>query len=225
MIEIVPNWHPVFVHFTVAPLVLAALFSVLELFMRDGDARAQIRVFARWSLWVGTAFAVATALAGWYAYNSVDHDAPSHAAMTLHRNWALATLPAFMALAAWSIRDARRELSPGAPFIGLLFAAGLLLVSTAWHGGELVYRYGLGVMSLPQGEGEGEDRAHEHAEGGMHAPDTAAPAGEAAQADKPAAERTAEAPGPAAAKTAASDQPARKSRKPHNSDGHTHEHK
>lgn len=60
MIEIIPNWHPVFVHFTVAPLVLAALFSVLELFMRDGDARAQIRVFARWSLWVGTAFAVAT---------------------------------------------------------------------------------------------------------------------------------------------------------------------
>lgn len=51
---------------------------------------------------------------------------------------------------------------------GILFknaAAGLLL-STAWHGGELVYRYGLGVMSMPKSHGEGH--AHEHGPGMGH---------------------------------------------------------
>jgi hypothetical protein len=46
---------------------------------------------ANWSLWSGCLFAIATAIAGWLAYNSVAHDSASHAAMTLHRNWALPT--------------------------------------------------------------------------------------------------------------------------------------
>ena len=47
-----------------------------------------------------------------------------------------------------------------------LSAAALLLGATGWHGGELVYRYGLGVLSLPAAEGEGHD--HVHADGEMH---------------------------------------------------------
>jgi hypothetical protein len=40
--------------------------------------------------------------------------------------------------------------------MALLIVQGMLL-STAWHGAEVVYRYGIGVISLPQEEGEGHD--------------------------------------------------------------------
>ncbi len=44
--------------------------------------------------------------------------------------------------------------------MSLLLVAQLFLFSTAWRGGELVYRHGLGVLSLPQTEGEGHSHSH-----------------------------------------------------------------
>lgn len=111
-------------------------------------------------------------------------------------------------------------------FIGLLLAAGVLLASTAWHGGELVYRHGLGVMSLPQPEGEGHD--HEHTDNQMHAPGISVADGAAAHPDKQTEDavehvRMPETTAAPDAKTTAPNRRAR-SAKPHNSDGHTHAH-
>lgn len=150
MIEIVPNWHPVVVHFAVALLVLGVVGHVLVRLLPPGGPRLEARVFARWSLWLGTAFAIATVVTGWLAYNSVAHDDASHAAMLVHRNWALATLLAFLVATAWSLWRYRGERQPGAVFLLALLTAGGLLLGTAWRGGELVFRHGLGVMALPQ---------------------------------------------------------------------------
>ena len=79
--------------------------------------------------------------------------------MTDHRNWALATISLFLILAIWSMLWIRRNKSLGVLFIAGMVLAGGVLASTAWRGGEAVYRYGLGVMSLPKAEGEGH--AHE----------------------------------------------------------------
>ena len=42
------------------------------------------------------------------------------------------------------------------------------MASTAWRGGEVVYRYGLGVMSMPQtddhGHSDDDHKSNEHAE-------------------------------------------------------------
>ncbi|MEW5756296.1 MAG: DUF2231 domain-containing protein [Pseudomonadota bacterium] len=159
MFEIIPNWHPIFVHFTVALFSLSvALFVVTPLI--KAPLKEQWQTVARWALWFGTGCTLATALTGVYAYNTVAHDTPSHAAMTEHRNWAIATISAFFILATWSIVRIRRKKTLGALFtVGMLIAGGVL-ASTAWHGGELVYRYGLGVMSLPKAEGEGHAHAH-----------------------------------------------------------------
>ncbi len=166
MFEIIPNWHPIFVHYTVALLSLSVgLFVVLPLV--KSPLKEQWITVARWSLWFGAASAIVTGLTGLYAYNTVAHDTPSHLAMTDHRNWAIVTISLFLVLASWSIVLVRRKGRVlGMAFLIFMLAGGGLLASTAWHGGEAVYRYGLGVMSLPKAEGGGH--SHSHGDGQGH---------------------------------------------------------
>lgn len=162
MIEILPNWHPIFVHFAVALWTLAVALHFMVFALPGGKTRQEIGVVARWLLWLGAVFGVITALAGWQAFNSVVHDETSHAVMEEHRNLALLTLVLFVVAAGWSLWRRRAGRTPGKMFLLLLLVAGGFLSSAAWHGGELVYRYGLGVMSLPQPEVEGGHEHHSH---------------------------------------------------------------
>lgn len=166
MIEILPNWHPVFVHFTVALLIIAAVMHLLSHFLPKGEVSNQLTIVARWNFWIGVVFTLLTVAAGWYAYNTVGHDAPTHIVMTEHRNWAMATFTLLLGIAWWEYYLSRRGKDKNWLFTGLLVIAAGLLLSTAWHGGELVYRYGLGVMSMPKPEGLGH--THEHGEGHDH---------------------------------------------------------
>jgi len=166
MIEIIPNWHPMLVHFTVGLLSVSIAFYALAIILKNNKLHEQWLLFANFSLWLGAGFALLTATAGWFAYNSVAHDTASHAAMTTHRNWALATLTVFVLLAIWSYMIHRKAIKPAILFLIVGFAGAGLLATTGWLGGEAVYRYGLGVMSLPKVEGEGHD--HAHADGAGH---------------------------------------------------------
>lgn len=165
MPAIIPNWHPIFVHFTVALLSIAAILHLASHFVTNTTRAEQCALVARWNLWLGAGFTLFTVAAGGYAYYTVAHDAPSHAAMTVHRNWALATTVVFLAIVAWEFRLQREKRGKSWLFTGLLLVAAGLLVSTAWHGSELVYRYGLGVMSLPKPEGAGHEHGGGNAQG------------------------------------------------------------
>src|SRR5450759_318225 len=164
MIEIIPNWHPVFVHFTVALLIIAAAIHLLSHFLHHfqsgGELANQLTIVARWNLWFGVGFTLLTVAAGWYAFNTVAQDAPAHIARTEHRNWAMATFALLLGIAGWEYYLSRHGRGKGWLFTALLVIAAGLLLSTAWHGSELVYRYGLGVMSMPKPEGPGH--THEH---------------------------------------------------------------
>ncbi len=164
MIEILPNWHPVFVHFTIALLSMAVIFHLIKAVLpANNEYQGALLILAKSNLLIGTAFAVFTAIAGWFAYNSVAHDTPSHLAMTEHRNWALVTLAVFVLLALWSLWKKHKTTLV---FLFALVIAGGLLATTGWLGAEAVYRYGLGVKSIPKSSGEGH--AHQHAEGEGH---------------------------------------------------------
>ena len=166
MIEILPNWHPIFVHFTIALLSMSVLFYLIQAFLPVHHRwQTSISVLSKTNLWLGTTFAFVTAIAGWFAYNSVTHDTPSHAAMTEHRNWALVTLGVFFILTFWSALFRGQKKAPVVFVIAMLIAGGLL-AGTGWRGAESVYRYGLGVMSMPKSSGEGH--AHQHADGEGH---------------------------------------------------------
>lgn len=158
MPEMIPNWHPIFVHFTVALLSTSAVFYLLGLALK----KKHLLIVARWNLWIGALATIATVLAGWYAYNTVNHDGPSHAAMTDHRNWALVTASIFLLLALWALWKQRAANTVSRIFVAvILFAAGLLAV-TGYKGGEVVYRHGLGVMRMPMISGDGGHGIHEH---------------------------------------------------------------
>jgi uncharacterized membrane protein len=146
--EIIPNWHPIFVHFTIALLSISTLLLLASLFIKNSIG-AKILEASYINLWLGCLFAFVTIAAGWYAYNTVAHDEPSHMAMTNHRNWAMVTSSIFLVLTIWSIKLYRANQKQNFIFIICMIVATLLLSITGWKGGEAVYRYGLGVMSLP----------------------------------------------------------------------------
>lgn len=168
MIEILPNWHPIFVHFTVGLLSISVAFYVLAYLSKNikfvmlSSIGNELEIAAKWCLWAGAIITIATVITGFYAYNMVKHDMPSHMAMTDHRNWALVTATIAILIALWSIWRHRKQKSLSLSFIlALLIMQGLLL-STAWLGGEAVYRYGLGVMDLPDFAGESQMDGHDH---------------------------------------------------------------
>ena len=189
--EIIPNWHPVFVHFTIGLLLMAA---VLYLFAWAPQP------WGRWALLgsrinvvLGILFAFATVGAGFLAFNSVVHDDPSHAAMKDHRNWALGAAALWALVGSWEIwRASRGRPHSAAVAVSVLVAAALLGVAGS-KGGELVFRHGLGVQSLPNTD------THEH---GAH---------EGARA------REAETPS-----SSSHVEPERSPSEPHPDDGHTH---
>lgn len=172
MIEIVPNWHPIFVHFSVALLITATLLHLASHVVKNEELSKKCALVGRWNLWLGASFTVLTVAAGLYAYYTVTHDTPSHSAMTEHRNWALVTFSLFAGIVSWEYVLQRRGQGKSWAFTILLITGAGLLLSTAWHGGELVYRYGLGVMSMPKAEGVGHNHDHSAGEGhdGMSLP-------------------------------------------------------
>ncbi len=185
MIEIIPNWHPIFVHFTVALVTMAAIFFLIAKIRGGEDPQTAGAVAGRWALVAGALITVATVAAGFYAYNTVAHDEPAHLAMTDHRNWAVPTALAILALAVWSWWGARRARPVSWIFVMLLLLTAGALAVVGYKGAELVYRHGLGVMRLPAAEGAGHHHGtsapHEHGpdaaggedEGHMHNHDAA----------------------------------------------------
>jgi len=168
MFEIIPNWHPAFVHFPIAFTTAAAAFIATGLLFNNASWANQSLTTGRWMLWGAAIFACIAAVFGMFAYNSVDHDEAGHLAMTIHRNWALGAVAALVLLTALDAWLRRSLAKPSYGFLMLLLVALLLVLSTAWHGGEVVFRHGLGVMSLPESEGHGHHHGAGHEHGAEH---------------------------------------------------------
>jgi uncharacterized membrane protein len=173
MIEIVPNWHPFLVHFTLGLLLTAAALFAAGALLTRGPIAAQATMVARWNLWIGTAFAVITVAAGYRAYYTVAHDDPAHAAMLIHLKWAWVALAWFITAAILAWRERSREMGASIVLAIILVAGTGALLVTAYLGADNVYRHGLGVMRLPAAEGPGH--AHEHGDAGPSHDHSAAP--------------------------------------------------
>lgn len=165
MITIIPNWHPMLVHFSIGLLAIAVVFYFAATSLPNGHRLKEVWYqVANWNLWTGCVITLLTVFAGWHAYNTVAHDAVSHAAMTLHRNWALPTALLFFIIGIAAVSLTRKNSKPDRLFLSTSAIAVIMLVITGWLGGEAVYRYGLGVMSLPTLESDTDGHDHRHGE-------------------------------------------------------------
>lgn len=167
MITIIPNWHPLFVHFPIALIFLSAICFTISMIFKQSALARELFIVSKWCLWFAGLFAIATAFTGWLAYNSVRHDEPAHIAMTLHMTWALPTAISIVlaALAALYFRDKWGKEGLLLTFL-VLVILGSMVTITAWLGAEVVYRHGIGVIALP--EAGNEDHGHERASGDSH---------------------------------------------------------
>lgn len=182
MPEIIPNWHPILVHFTIGLLTIAALlFTARALANRNRPVHG-METAANWNLWLGAGLTVLTVAAGLQAAGSVAHDGAAHLAMQNHKLWALGTTALFLLLALWNAWRVRRGQALGLVFPALMLLGLAGLTTTGLRGADLVYRHGLGVMAVPQAADGGHDHEsgaeHSHGEadasGGGHAPAVAA---------------------------------------------------
>lgn len=176
MLNIIPNWHPIFVHLSVGVLSAAVLFFAAAKIAAGKPWSGFLGTVARGNLWLGAVVTLATVATGWYAFNTVEHDTISHAVMKVHRNWALATAVVFLILALWSWRAYRRPGGESGAFVGASIVALALLMTTGWYGGELVFRHGLGVMSLPESHSQDNGHHHDAAASSRESLDNPAPA-------------------------------------------------
>lgn len=162
MPEIIPNLHPLVVHFPIALISISAFFHVAAMFTRGKACSTHCAILAHTTLWLGALSALVAVFFGWQASNSVNHDEVSHAAMMIHRTWAVGTLSVLAILAGWDVWRNKVDSSPARWFAAAVIGAWGLVATTAWHGGELVYRHGLGVMALPEPEAGETGMGHEH---------------------------------------------------------------
>ncbi len=158
--QIVPNFHPIVVHLANALTVTAFLLSIAAYARRSHPVSTQLAAAGHFTLWLAAIAAAAAVLFGWLAFNSVNHDNAGHAAMLLHRSWAISTALGLILLASWDAWKYRVNELISVPMLFLLFALSQAIAVTGWLGGEVVYRHGIGVLSIPSSEGA--DHGHHH---------------------------------------------------------------
>jgi uncharacterized membrane protein len=67
MIQIIPNWHPIFVHFSVALLTTAAMLYIPAVVLAHTSLGKPCLIVARFNLLLGAGLSFATVAAGVYA--------------------------------------------------------------------------------------------------------------------------------------------------------------
>ena len=72
MIEIIPNWHPLFVHFTVALLAITGVLQLILWLSREKAGWALLVAAQKWLILISSVAVIATLATGLNAYYTVN---------------------------------------------------------------------------------------------------------------------------------------------------------
>jgi len=148
-----PNLHPLFVHFPIALLYSAAIVDSVGIVLKNQEVWRR----AAMGLYVGGMVAVVvTFFTGRAAADSVFLHTEANALLTEHSDLGHYVLYFFVvygllrAVLYFMKLDAKGIIRTASYIVGL--GGALLVWVTADHGGQLVYKYGVGVQAVPQEE-------------------------------------------------------------------------
>lgn len=145
--------HPMLVHFPIVLLLLAVLIDFLVL-TRKGDLAANscISTSGFYALLLAAIAAIAAAVFGDIALDKAIELGFDKAALEEHEELGLTTLWVMLGLASWQLlarwRHMRLSGTIGWLFFAIALAASGILLTAAWHGGELVYSLGVNVAPV-----------------------------------------------------------------------------
>lgn len=104
MLEIIPNYHPIMLHFTIALMAKSfATFVLAWLLARWEYWHRELLIVFRWCLWLCAVASIFTAIAGFHAFYTVAHDSILYQVMTTHRNWRITSFVLIELMTLWSI--------------------------------------------------------------------------------------------------------------------------
>lgn len=156
-----PNLHPLFVHFPIAFWLLALVLACVGVWRAQSSSFR----FAGWLLHVGTMSGAVAVVSGYLAAAPMDHEAPGHEIVHVHRNLMLAAAAAsLVASVAWLALRKNACVRNRLMQLGCVGAVVALASLGADRGALLVYRHGVGVSAEPSDSAaeHGHDGSHEH---------------------------------------------------------------
>ena len=140
-----PNMHPLLTHFPIVLLTASFVFDAMSVLWR----RVEYERLGAWAQLIGTASLAATIASGLAAKGALRI---SEGAMdTIHIHEQIAFLAAVLTSGLLLWRIAARLSLPARHrnvYLALSFATMVLVWGGAWYGGELVYRFGVGVREI-----------------------------------------------------------------------------
>ena len=140
-----PNPHPILVHFTIGLFVIAVIFDLLAHFTN----KKSLENAGWWNLLFSAAFSVIAVATGLSAEETVPHVDEVHKIIETHETLGLITMGIIIVLVLWRSLN-RTELPHKFRIVYLaLGLAGLMTITAGgYFGGEMVYRFGVGVTPI-----------------------------------------------------------------------------
>jgi uncharacterized membrane protein len=135
--------HPIVVHFPIALLFTAVFFEIFGFWAQ----RESYRQFGLWLLILGLISGIIASAAGFWGEEAVVAAGVPEKAVDRHESLAVITLVVFALLLffRWRVGD-RWSVRNRTVYVILAVLGVLLLGTTGYFGGDLVYRYGAGVQ-------------------------------------------------------------------------------
>lgn len=167
-LAVMPNLHPLFVHF---PIALLSCYFLLDL-AATLTGKTAWRNTADGLLYLGTLFAAIAVALGFQAAATVAHSEAVHPILASHHDHGLAVLGIAFLLSLWRWLQSRTRsiaAKPAGPsvffeILRLTLAAFMLIVMAhgADMGGLMVFGHGVGVRALEHGSEPQHSHEHEH---------------------------------------------------------------
>ncbi len=141
-----PNPHPLVVHFPIALLMASVFFDAVAYRSR----REAFEKAAKLNLALGVLSGIVAVVFGLLAEESVPQFPVIHETVERHKTLAFVTLGVCAILLLWRfLKDGKFYERWRTFYIALAVVGILILGATAYYGGELVYKFGVGMPAQP----------------------------------------------------------------------------